>query len=119
MDNASKRLKRTYELTFIVPGTYTDAELAPVKAEVEQLLKKHKAEKVEVIDWGKKPLAYVMTHEGKKHRDGYYTHIIFDMETLRAQDFEHDIFLVAKVMRHLLLVAEEKKEEKKETTKTA
>src|SRR5258708_4425799 len=110
MDNASKRFARSYELTFLVPGTYTDAELGQVKADVDQLLKKRKASNIEVIDWGKKQLSYTLTHEGKKHHDGYYTHIVFQMDTLEAPEFERDIFLQPKIMRHLMLIAEEKKD---------
>ncbi len=110
MDTTSKNLQRTYELTFIVAGTFTDNEAAQVKSDVEALLKKYKASQVEVIDWGKKPLAYIMSHESQKQREGYYTHIVFMMDTDQVQAFERDIFLMTKIMRHLLVLAEQQKD---------
>src|SRR5258708_10468885 len=110
MDTSSKKeaVVRLYELTFLVPGTMTDQEAEKIKAEVDALLKKHKADDVKVEDWGKRPLSYLMTHESKKQSDAYYTHIMFKLDAGKAQDFEHDIFFPPKIMRHLLLVSDEK-----------
>ena len=62
-----EKIVRTYELTYVIPGSYTDNDAAQVKSEIEQLLKKHKAEVVSTEDWGRRPLAYTIAREGKKH----------------------------------------------------
>jgi|SRR5579859_1080986 len=110
MDTSSKKeaVVRLYELTFLVPGTMTDQEAEKIKAEVDALLKKYKADDVKVEDWGKRPLSYLITHESKKQSDAYYTHIMFKFGAGKAQDFERDIFLQPKIMRHLLLVSDGK-----------
>lgn len=98
---------RTYELTYLLPGDLTDSEVNQVKTEVEALLKKYNASDSKVEDWGRKPLAYVMAHEGKKHREAYYVHQTFQLPTTQTQALDRDMQLSPKVMRHLLLVSEE------------
>jgi len=106
MDITSKYPHRSYELTYLVPGAMNDADVAQIKTEVETALKKFGGSEVQYYDWGKKSLAYVITHEGKKQRDAYYNHMTFKMDSLKAQDFEQSIFLMNKIMRHLLLVGD-------------
>ena len=98
---------RTYELTYLLPGSMTDNEVAQVRTEVEALLKKYKAEVLRNEDWGRKPLSYVITHNGKKSEDAMYVHVAFKGSSNTAQALEHDVYLNSKVMRHLLLVAED------------
>lgn len=105
MDNVQLR---TYELTFVLPGSLTDSEATTVKDEVEKILKKYKAKVVNNEDWGRRPLAYIISHEGKKQSEGYYTHLVLELVPTEAQNLERDIYLSSKIMRHLLLVADEK-----------
>ena len=110
-------LHRVYELTYLLPETLTEAEVSQVKTDVEGLLKKYKATILKDEDWGKQRLAYIITHNAHKNTEGYYKHVVFKMDALQAPVFEHDIFLQNKIMRHLLLKAEEEEtpvvEEKK------
>src|SRR6185369_7754901 len=100
MDTSKKEVQvRIYELTYLLPGTMSDQEIEKAKSEIDALLKKHKAEVMSVEDWGKKPLAYIMTDEGKKHTDAVYVHIVFKLPSLKAPKLERDVFLTAKVMR--------------------
>jgi len=98
---------RTYELTYLLPGSMTDVEVAQVRTEVETLLKKYKADLLINEDWGRKPLAYVITHSGKKSNDAMYIHVVFKAHSNQAQALERDVYLLSKVMRHLLLVVED------------
>ncbi len=107
--------QRTYELTYLLPGSMTDAEVAQVRTEVETLLKKYKADVLKNEDWGRKPLAYVITHNGKKNNDAMYIHIAFKANSNTAQALEKDVYLLSKVMRHLLLVAEDEVESPEKT----
>ncbi len=107
MDKKPLVSSRTYELTYLLAGSMTDAEATAVKSDVETLLKKFKASVVKAEDWGKKPLAYVLRHEGKKNVDAYYMHIVFSLEPAQAPELEHNIFLNNKIMRHLMLLSED------------
>jgi ribosomal protein S6 len=103
MDNVQQR---TYELTYVLPGSMTDNEVAQVRTEIQTLLKKYKASDVKEEDWGRKQLAYTITHNGKQ-TDGVYTHVAFSLKSTQAPELERDVYLSAKIMRHLLLVSED------------
>jgi len=104
-------VKRNYELTYILPGSLTDNEVAQLKTQVEQILKKYNAQILKNEDWGRRPLAYTIVHEGKKQNEGVYTHIVLALEPSKAPTFEREVYLSNLVMRHLLVVAEEEAEE--------
>lgn len=104
-------VKRNYELTYILPGSLTDNEVAQLKVQVEQILKKYAAQVLKNEDWGRRPLAYTIVHEGKKQADGVYTHIVFALEPSKAPALEREVYLSNVVMRHLLVVADESDEE--------
>jgi ribosomal protein S6 len=112
MDNVQLR---TYELTYLLPGSLTDGEVAQVRTEVDGLLKKYKAADVKTEDWGRKPMAYLIRHEGKKQREAVYVHHRFSLSSDAAQNLDRDVRLSAKVMRHLLLVTDDTEEVAAET----
>lgn len=102
---------RKYELTYIVSGALTDNEVAQVKTQVEQLLKKHSAQIIKNEDWGRRPLAYTIVSGGKKNTEGSYTHIVFALESEKAPALEREVYLSNLAMRHLLVVSDESEEE--------
>lgn len=104
-------VNRKYELTYILPGSLTDNEVAQLKTQVEQILKKYTAQVLKNEDWGRRPLAYTIIYQGKKQNDGVYTHVVFELEPSKAPDFERDVYLSNVVMRHLLVVADDTAEE--------
>jgi len=104
---------RTYELTYILAGNLTDQELDKARAEIEPLFKRASMQVKETQEWGKKPLAYIITHGGKKQTDGYYVHLVVQMPADKSQELDRELYLHSKVMRHLLLVSEEAKVEQK------
>lgn len=109
-ENMDKVQSRTYELTYLIAGSMTDSEVAQVRTEIEALLKKYKAEVLKNEDWGRRPLAYVITHNGKKNNDAMYVHLSFKADSNQVQALERDVYLSNKVMRHLLLVADDEVE---------
>jgi ribosomal protein S6 len=108
MDTPSTVVKQ-YELTYLLPGSLTDKEVQDLKDEINKLIAKQKVTVVKTDEWGRKPMAYVISHEGKKQHDAFYVHMILSMPASQAQAFEQSIFLYSKIMRHLFLVADEKK----------
>jgi len=98
---------RNYELTYILSGASTDSEVAQLKTQVEQILKKYDAQILKNEDWGRRPLAYTIVHEGKKQTEGVYTHVVFALEPSKAPTLEREVYLSNLVVRHLLVVAGE------------
>jgi small subunit ribosomal protein S6 len=97
---------RQYELTFLVTTGYTETELGQIKKEVETLVKKHAGKIENQEDWGKKPLAYRLKKAGKLIEEANYFYFEISFEPSKAQAFERDIYLVAKIIRHLFVMAE-------------
>lgn len=107
MDTARKSELRTYELTYILAGNLADTDIEKAKTEVEPLLKRASAKILKTEEWGKRPLAYIITHDGKKQNDGYYVHLVVQIPADKSQDLDREMYLNSRVMRHLLLVSEE------------
>jgi small subunit ribosomal protein S6 len=98
---------REYELTYLLPVSFTDSELGKMTAEIEAVLKKHKAEDISTANWGKKKMAYGIKHAGTLHTDANYYHVTFKVGSDHTQDLEKDVYLQPRVIRHLLVLAEE------------
>jgi small subunit ribosomal protein S6 len=108
MDRAARgAVLRTYQLTYVLAGNLADQEIEKAKTEIEPLLKRVSAKVVKTEDWGKKQLAYIITHGGKKQTDGYYVHSVLEMPANKSQELDREMYLHGRVMRHLLLVSEE------------
>ncbi len=101
---ASEARTRTYECTFLVPVT---ADAVKTAEEVSKSVTKYQGTVVSSEDWGKKDLAYMIKHEGKRHHEAVYTHMLIEMDASKAQQFEHDLYLNGAIMRHLVVIAEE------------
>ncbi len=97
---------RQYELTYLVPAIYTQAELSKINEEVESVVKKYAGKVVSSDDWGKKHMAYKIRHDGKFHDSAFYTHYVLEFESEKAPEFEKELKLNTKIMRNLLVRAE-------------
>jgi small subunit ribosomal protein S6 len=106
----TKTGKRSYELTYLVPATLTDADITKIKESVATLVKKHQGEIVTTDEWGKRRLAYRIKHGGAVHADAHYVHLVISFPTDKVALFEKDIYLMTTLLRHLLVVGEEKEE---------
>lgn len=122
-----------YELLYLVPGTYSEEELIPIKEKVKQLIEKHEGKITLEDSLGKKKLAYPI----KQVRHGYYLLDELDLPGENLKKLERDLGLIPEVLRHqvirkklqapsLIEITEEKikkektreeKEEKKKTEK--
>ncbi len=96
---------RQYELTYLVQVGYTDSEVAQIKKEIDELAKKRKGTVVKVEDWGKRPLAYKLKKGGKTHEEALYIYTELSFDPSQAQAFERDMYLNAKLLRHLFVIA--------------
>ena len=96
---------RQYELTFLVPGDFTDGEYSKVKEEIAALVIKHKGKIDSQDDWGKKPLAYKIKGAGKIHTEALYAHFVIEIKAEKVQDLDKSVILNQDAIRHLLVVA--------------
>jgi small subunit ribosomal protein S6 len=105
---------RQYNLTYLLPGTMTQHQADELKVKVESLVQKHGGSLIRHDEWGKKTLAYTITHENKKQKDGYYYHLVFSLNSLSVPLFEKDVYLTAEIMRHLVVLHDEEAEAAKQ-----
>lgn len=103
---ADKRIKR-YELTYLIPANLTGEETKQIESSIEALVKKNKGSVISQEEWGKKGLAYQITHTGKKYTEAVYKHWVVEFETTSAFTFEKEFRLIQAVIRHLFVVATE------------
>lgn len=100
---------RQYELTFLVPGDFTDGEYSKVKEEVATLVTKFKGKVDSQEDWGKKPMAYKIKRAGKNYTEAIYSHFVIELKAEKVQDLDKGMTLNQSVMRHLLVLASDEK----------
>lgn len=96
---------RQYELTFLVPGDFTDGEYSKVKETVVALVEKQKGKIVSQEDWGKKALAYKFKRAGKFYTEAVYAHFVVEMKAEKVQALDKALILNHDVMRHLIVIA--------------
>lgn len=94
---------RTYYLTYLLPVSFTDAELASLRDAIAGLVTKHKGKVAKIDDWGKRPMAYKIKHAGKWQTEAAYTHLTLELPADQVQPLEKDIYLQTNIMRHLLV----------------
>jgi small subunit ribosomal protein S6 len=97
---------REYELTYILPASYTTDEAAKIHDKIKSAVTKAKGKVVNREDWGKKNFAYKIKHDGKSYLEGVYTHLIIELDRSAVADIERELQLNQKLLRYLLVIAE-------------
>lgn len=100
-----KDTERQYELTFLVPGDMTEAEVAKAQEAVEALIKKQTGKVIEKHSWGKKLLEYKIKKNTKTYTKAVYAHWLVEFKAEKISTFEKDLLLQLTVIRHLLVIA--------------
>ena len=98
-------LKKLYEITYLLPGDFSDAEVKKVKEEVLALVKKHQGEVKKESDWGKKSLAYKLKVVSKFYQEALFFYLEIELLPEKISDLERDFNLNKNIMRHLLVTA--------------
>ena len=119
MQIPSDKRVNTYELTYLIPGALTGDEVQSITASVEKLIAKHKGSIKNQEDWGRKPMAYMIKHSGKRHTEAVYKHLVIEFETAHAFTFEKELYLNQELLRHLFVIAAEVEKEEVKTEKSA
>jgi small subunit ribosomal protein S6 len=101
-------LKKLYEVTYLLPGDFSEVEVKKVKEEVLALIKKHKGEVKQENDWGKKTLAYKIKVVSKFYEQALFIYLEIELLPEKVSFLERDFNLNKNIMRHLLIANEQK-----------
>jgi len=88
-----------YELLYLVPATYTEEELVPIKEKIKDLIKKFAGEIKTEDSLGKKKLAYPI----KGNHQGYYLLYEFDLDGKNLLELEKNLKLTNEILRHIIV----------------
>lgn len=97
---------RQYELTYILPASYTSDEAAKIHTKIASAIDKLKGSLVSQEDWGKRELAYKIKHAGKSYTEGVYTHLVVELDRQHVASLERELMLNQQLLRYLLVIAE-------------
>lgn len=100
-----KELSRTYELTFLLPHSYTSAEVQAEEKAIQDLIKKHKLKLESQEEWGVHNTQYTIIHAGARHNKALYKHWIISGEPQALTAFEKGLRLNQNILRTLLVTA--------------
>jgi small subunit ribosomal protein S6 len=89
----------SYELVCIVSPEVTDEELPSVLNKVSEFVSKIGGSVTEVVQWGRKKLAYPV----KKFGEGNYILAKLEMKPASTKELEANLKLSNEVIRHLLI----------------
>jgi small subunit ribosomal protein S6 len=102
-ENIFPRMKRAYELGFIIPTSVQESETKSVIDVVKTWIKDFGGEVTNVDIWGRRRLAYPI----QDFREGYYVFLKMDYPTDRLSDLERNLRLSEQVIRHLVVRLDE------------
>lgn len=92
---------KTYELMFIVPGTFTEEDLVPHLAAVDAAVMSIEPTNVVTTARGKAKLAYPMRHI----KYGYFFTVSFDADPVRVPELQRQLNLQKVLLRAIITVA--------------
>lgn len=98
---------KKYELIFILGPNFTEEEVGAEAKKVLEQVSKQGAEIGQIVDLGKKKLAYAI----KKQRHGYYQLVEFNAEGNMLAAINNALRLDQTVLRHLIIEKPEKSAE--------
>ena len=106
-DIPEKDLTRSYELTVLLPAGYTTAERNELLGRLGDLIAEHEGEVTSDESWGKKDLAYKITHNKVPHEKAHYHHFVVSMPSTAVNDLDLMLQRHDEVIRHLIIVQDE------------
>lgn len=98
--NGAESMKK-YELLYIVPGQYTDAEIAGIQKTVAEWIEKINGQITRQENLGKIKLAYPIN----KVRHGTYILVYFDLESHDFSVLDREMRMSHEILRHQIIVA--------------
>ena len=90
-----------YELLYLIPTVYTDAEVDAIRQKIAQLIEKFDGVVKRNESLAKIKLAYPI----KRVRHGTYVYVIFESATSTVSQLDKTLRLTEEVLRHQILLA--------------
>ena len=104
-------IRRVYETTIIINAALEDPDIDAAINKIASFLENHGGVIEETNKWGRRRLAYPIN----KKFNGYYVHLVYDVQPNVIPPFERFLVLEDKILRHLTLQLEpEMREYRKE-----
>lgn len=100
---------RQYELTYLISDLVPEAELNKVTGKVCGYITSLGGKVIKEEIWGRRKLAYPI----RKQEFATYVTLNFNLPSDKANDFEKNIYLTGKIIRHLMIVTDYGSEELK------
>ncbi len=97
-------VRRSYESTYILNAALEDAEIEAAILRINTFITEHGGKLVEENQWGRRRLAYPIA----KKYNGFYVHVIFELDADVLPQLERLFTLDDSVMRHLTMQFDEK-----------
>lgn len=95
---------RNYELTYIVASDVDEQEFNGVLAQVQKWVEDTQGKITKTDQWGRRRLAYSIA----EYNEGYYVTHVLEMEPRTTAELERNLRLNERVLRHLLIRADER-----------
>jgi len=89
-----------YELLYIISNKYSEDEVKPIVAKVDEIIKSRGGKITFKEDWGKKRFIYPI----KGFRHGYYNLVEFDLAGAEVAKIDRALRLASEILRHQLVV---------------
>ena len=91
---------RQYELTYLISDNVPENDLNKVTGKVGGYIKDCGGELLKEEIWGRRKLAYPI----QKQEFATYVTVNFNLPSEKAKEFEHNIIMTGKIVRHLIIV---------------
>jgi small subunit ribosomal protein S6 len=95
--------KRSYEITFILPATLSEAEIQQSEEKVTQWITSAEGDVTKSNHWGRRRLAYTIG----AYREGYYILLEADIPPEGLDDFNYRMNIDQNILRYLVVRTDE------------
>lgn len=100
----AKNIARNYELTVVIPDSFTQNELSSLEKELVSLVKEAKGEVLNQTDWGKKAFAYIIHANKRDYKAGLYWHWTVTLPASSVNTLRQHLERNPSIIRYLLVV---------------
>lgn len=105
-------MTKVYEFVALFSPELSEVEVQGIQESLIALIKKHKGKVLNMENWGKRPLSYLI----KKFSEAYYLFFTLELDAEAVDAFNKDIRLNTQAIRSLLVIQEEHYKKGRATT---
>ena len=96
---------RQYELVYILPPDSTEAQVAEVQTQIEEVVTRLHGQIASTDNWGRKRLAYEIAH----HKEGVYVLDVINGSGELMKELDRRLKVMDQVIRHMVVRVDEEK----------